>query len=97
MSYKQLLEEILKAIVGNPEKVRITEVLDAMGVLLTVDADKEDLRFIIGKQGAMVNAIRTIIRTVGMKEKANVHISINDSAFVSTSTNTLRQTLKTVQ
>lgn len=93
MNYKALLEATLKSVVEKPDSIKIKESIDNMGVLLTVDAAKEDLKFIIGKKGSMINAIRIIIRTVGMKERATVHIKVNDPSSI----DSLRQGIKDLQ
>jgi len=74
---EQLLEVILKALVDEPDKVKIARKVDEMGVLLTVKVGDEDVGLVIGKKGMLIQAIRTVISTLGMKNKARVHIKLD--------------------
>lgn len=76
MNDKELLEVILKSIVGYPDSVHIDRTTDEMGVLLTVGVDKSDMGIIIGREGNTAKAIRTIIRTLGVKNQARVNVKI---------------------
>lgn len=73
---KSYLEMLLKGIVNFPEAVRVERTVDEMGVLMLVHADPRDMGLIIGKQGTIANAIRVLVRSVGMKTKARVNVKI---------------------
>ena len=75
---KELLENIAKAIVDNPEAIVVTETNDDMGVLLTLDAHKDDMGKIIGRSGNTAKAIRAILHVAGMTENARVSLKINE-------------------
>lgn len=72
------VEHVVKALVDNPDDVKVTRVVDEMGVLLTLDINKEDMGKIIGRSGATAKAIRTLLRVVGMKNNARVNLKINE-------------------
>jgi len=74
------LENLLKSIVDYPDDVKVTKTIDEMGVLLTVDVNRDDMRQVIGKSGATANAIRTILRIVGRKDNARVNMKVNEPA-----------------
>ena len=74
----EFVEYIVKNLVDNPDKVHIDRKVDEMGVLITVDVDREDMGKIIGRAGATAKAIRTILRVVGMKNNARVNLKINE-------------------
>ena len=74
----QFLEYVVKALVDNPEAVSIVRSVDEMGVLLTLTVDKEDMGKIIGKDGNIAKAIRTLLRVVGMKHNARVNLKVNE-------------------
>lgn len=74
----QFLEMLIKALVDNPEEVRINRTVDEMGVLLTLDLNKEDMGKVIGRSGNTAKAIRTLLRVVGMKNNARVNLKINE-------------------
>ena len=75
---QQFLETVVKALVDNPDAVRINRTVDEMGVLLTLDVHADDMGKIIGRDGNTAKAIRTILRVVGMKNNARVNLKINE-------------------
>ena len=75
---KQFLEFLVKALVDNPESVKINRTVDEMGVLLTLDVHADDMGKIIGRSGNTAKAIRTLLRVVGMKHDARVNLKINE-------------------
>lgn len=77
---KELLETILKALVNNPNAVSVERTVDELGVLLTVTLDPADMGLIIGKAGSTINAIRTIVKSYGMREKKRVNVKLNEPA-----------------
>lgn len=74
----KLLEVIAKSLVDNTDAVKITSTTDDMGVLLSLDVDREDMGKIIGKSGNTAKAIRTLLRVTGMKDSARVSLKINE-------------------
>ena len=75
---QEFLEFVVKALVDNPDDVKINRVVDEMGVLLTLDVHKDDMGKIIGRTGNTAKAIRTLLRVVGMKNDARVNLKINE-------------------
>jgi uncharacterized protein len=76
-SDQKFLETIIKMLVTEPKKVKVERMVNERGVLLTVDVAQEDLGTIIGKQGANIDAIRQMVRIIGMKNKAFVSVKLN--------------------
>lgn len=74
----QFLDTTVKALVDNPDSVKITREVDEMGVLLTLEVSPDDMGKIIGRQGNTAKAIRTLLRIVGMKNNARVNLKINE-------------------
>ena len=72
------LEFVVKSLVDNPEEVKVVRTVDEMGVLLTLDVNRDDMGKVIGKDGATAKALRTILRVVGMKYNARVNLKINE-------------------
>ncbi|MCI0597548.1 KH domain-containing protein [Candidatus Parcubacteria bacterium] len=72
------LEYVVKALVDNPEAVVIVRTVDEMGVLLTLTVSAEDMGKIIGRDGNIAKAIRTLLRVVGMKHNARVNLKVNE-------------------
>ncbi len=75
---QQFLEYVVKALVDNPDDVKITRTVDEMGVLLTLKVHKDDMGKVIGRAGATAKAIRTVLRVVGMKNDARVNLKIEE-------------------
>ncbi len=74
----QFLDYVIKALVENPDAVKIVRTVDEMGVLLTLVVDPADMGKIIGRDGNTAKAIRTLLRVVGMKNNARVNLKINE-------------------
>lgn len=75
---QQFLEYVVKALVDNPDEVKINRTVDEMGVLLTLSVNKDDMGKVIGRSGATAKAIRTVLRVVGMKNDARVNLKIEE-------------------
>ena len=74
----QFLEYVVKALVDNPDDVAIVRSVDEMGVLLTLTVNAADMGKIIGRDGNIAKAIRTLLRVVGMKHNARVNLKVNE-------------------
>ena len=77
-SDKEFLEYLVKSLVDSPKAVKVSRVVDEMGVLLTLDIAPEDMGKVIGRMGNTAKAIRTLLRVVGMKNNARVNLKINE-------------------
>jgi len=75
---QEFLEFVVKALVDNPDDVKVVRTVDEMGVLLTLDVHAEDMGKIIGRSGNTAKAIRTLLRVVGMKNNSRVNLKINE-------------------
>jgi predicted RNA-binding protein YlqC (UPF0109 family) len=73
---KDLIEFIVKAIVNKPDAVVITEEQSDGGVLLKLQVDSEDMGRVIGKQGRVVQAMRTLLRVIAAKEGTRVELVV---------------------
>ncbi|MCD6421803.1 KH domain-containing protein [bacterium] len=75
---QEFVEYVVKAIVDHPEDVQTERTVDEMGVLITLKVNPEDVGKVIGKRGATINAIRTILRVLGMKNRARVNLKLEE-------------------
>lgn len=66
---KDLIEYIAKALVDNPEQVKVTEIVGERTSVIELAVAKEDLGKIIGKQGRTARALRTILTAASTKLK----------------------------
>ena len=74
----EFLGNIIRQIVNNPEKVKIDQETDRQGVKLTVAVDPKDMGKIIGSQGRMATAIRTIMHAYGGQNDAKISVLIEE-------------------
>lgn len=75
---KDVLELIVKNLVNNPDSVQITEETTDYSIELKVKVAKEDMGKVIGKQGRIAKAIRTVIKSLAAAEKKKVDIEFLD-------------------
>jgi len=75
---QEFLVYVVKALVDEPEAVKVERKVDEMGVLMTLDVAPADMGKIIGRSGNTAKAIRTLLRVVGMKNNARVNLKINE-------------------
>ncbi|PIR02502.1 MAG: RNA-binding protein [Candidatus Nealsonbacteria bacterium CG_4_9_14_3_um_filter_35_11] len=75
---QEFLEYIIKAIVDNPEDVKVERRVDEMGVLLSARVNPEDMGQLVGREGSTARAIRSLVRIVGLKNHARVNLKIEE-------------------
>ncbi len=75
---KDILEVIIKNLVDKPEEVQVTEKNDEKGVCYEVKVSKDDMGKVIGKQGKMAKAIRSIVKALAAKEHRRVSVEFID-------------------
>jgi predicted RNA-binding protein YlqC (UPF0109 family) len=74
---KELVEYIAKSLVNAPEAVVVTEETDAEnGIILKLKVADEDKGRVIGKQGRIAQAIRTLIRVKAAKAGTKASLEI---------------------
>ncbi len=77
---KDLIEYIAKCLVDKPEEVRVTEVMSEEWVTLRLEVAPDDMGKVIGKQGRIARAIRTLLKVVAVKEGTRVALEIGNDA-----------------
>ncbi len=73
---KDLLEYIIKAIVAEPDAVKITEENSDEGLLIKLEVAPDDKGRVIGRQGRVAQALRTLLRVKAAKEETRVRLEI---------------------
>lgn len=74
-----LVEIIAKALVDNPEKVIVTKASDSNGAdgdVIMLQVASGDMGKVIGKQGRIAKALRTVVKAAGVKDNKNVTVEI---------------------
>ena len=75
---KDILEVIIKNLVDNSDEVTITERVEEKSICYEVRVAKNDMGKVIGKQGKMAKAIRTIMKALATKEGKKVNVEFID-------------------
>jgi len=73
---KELLEVIAKSLVDNPEMVEVNEVSGEQSIILELKVAQDDMGKVIGKQGRIAKAIRTVVKACAIKENKRVVVEI---------------------
>ncbi len=73
---KQLLEHIAKALVDEPEQVDVQQVESDRLIILELRVAENDMGKVIGKQGRIAKAIRTVVNAAAVKEHKKVVVEI---------------------
>ena len=75
---KDLIKQIVQAIVDNPEQIKVTEIEGRHTSVLELKVAKEDMGKVIGKKGKTAQAMRTILSSVSGKVKKRTVLEILD-------------------
>jgi len=73
---KDLLETIVKALVDNPSEISVREIQGEKSTILELKVHEDDVGKVIGKQGRIINALRTILRSAAVKEGKIVQLEL---------------------
>lgn len=73
---KDLVELLTKALVDNPEEVDIKETIGESIIILEIKVGQEDIGKVIGKEGRIANAIRTVVKAAAAKQGKKVTVEI---------------------
>ena len=73
---RELVEVIAKALVDHPEEVVVTEKTEGKTLVLEVKVADSDMGKVIGKQGRIAKAIRSVVKAAAAKEDKKVIVDI---------------------
>ena len=73
---KELVEVIAKALVDNPDEVVVTESMKGEDKLIELKVAPADMGKVIGKQGRIAKAIRSVVKAAASKEDRKVIVEI---------------------
>ncbi len=74
----ELLEYLARRLVDDPDAVRVETVEDAEAVVLRLHVAAEDVGKVIGRQGRIARALRTVVRASAARERRRVLLEIVD-------------------
>ena len=73
---KELVEYIARSLVDNPDQVDVTQVEGEQSLILELRVAPEDMGKVIGKQGRIAKAIRTVVNAAAVRENKRVMVEI---------------------
>ncbi len=73
---KAMLEIIIQGLVDDPDSVSVDEVDGSDGVVFEVTVAENDLGKVIGKDGRIANALRTVTRSLAVRDNRNATVEI---------------------
>jgi predicted RNA-binding protein YlqC (UPF0109 family) len=77
MKVHELVTMIVRALVDEPERVVVNKLEGERSVIFEVRVAPDDLGKVIGKGGRIANALRTLVRAAGSKERKSIWVDIN--------------------
>ena len=75
---KELVEVIAKALVDNPDEVVVSETEKDKVIVVDLKVAQSDMGKVIGKQGRVAKAIRTVVKAAALNENQKVVVEIID-------------------
>ncbi|MBQ6966775.1 MAG: KH domain-containing protein [Lachnospiraceae bacterium] len=73
---KEVVEVIAKALVDNPDEVTVTQTETDSEINVELKVAQSDMGKVIGKQGRIAKAIRSVVKAASSKEKRKVNVDI---------------------
>lgn len=73
-----LVEYLAKALVDNPDEVRVQEFEDGDRIVVRLDVAESDWGKVIGKGGRIASAMRSLVKVAAVKEDVRVSLEIGD-------------------
>ena len=73
---KDLVEVIAKSLVDHPEEVVVTQTEESNAILVELKVSPSDMGKVIGKQGRIAKAIRSVVKAASSKDNTRVDVEI---------------------
>ena len=73
---KELVEVIAKALVDHPDEVAVTQTENEKAIVIELRVAQMDMGKVIGKQGRIAKAIRSVVKAASSKENQKVDVEI---------------------
>lgn len=73
---KELVEVIAKALVDNPDEVVVTQKGEGRNITIELHVAADDMGKVIGKQGRIAKAIRSVVKAASTKDNKRVDVEI---------------------
>ncbi|MBF8290273.1 MAG: hypothetical protein HW391_1241 [Chloroflexi bacterium] len=76
MAARELVEYVARTLVDDPEAVTVTEVRDEEGLLIELHVAEEDMGKVIGRNGSVAKALRTLLKVTAARDGGSVTLEI---------------------
>jgi uncharacterized protein len=76
MSAKELVEYVARSLVDEPDQVKVTEVEDDEGTVIELHVAEDDMGKVIGRNGSVAKALRTLLKVTAAREGTSVQLEI---------------------
>jgi uncharacterized protein len=73
---KELVEYIARSLVDKPEAVKVTEIETGQMIIYEIQVDEEETGKLIGRQGRIVKAVRSVVRAAGARQGKRVTVEV---------------------
>jgi predicted RNA-binding protein YlqC (UPF0109 family) len=76
VSAKDLVEYVARSLVDDPDAVQVTEVEDDEGTVIELHVAEDDMGKVIGRNGSVAKALRTLLKVTAAREGSSVQLEI---------------------
>ncbi|MBI3751041.1 MAG: KH domain-containing protein [Chloroflexi bacterium] len=76
MAARELVEYVAKTLVDDPGAVQVTEVEDEEGTVIELHVAEDDMGKVIGRNGSVAKALRTLLKVTAAREGSSVTLEI---------------------
>jgi hypothetical protein len=76
MSAKELVEYVARSLVDDPDSVQVTQVEDEEGTVIELHVAEDDMGKVIGRNGSVAKALRTLLKVTAAREGSSVQLEI---------------------
>jgi predicted RNA-binding protein YlqC (UPF0109 family) len=73
---KGLVEYVARALVDNPDKVKVDEVQDGNTTVYELEVDEDDIGKVIGRQGRVVRGLRALVKAAATRKGTRVDLDV---------------------
>ncbi len=73
---KELVEYVVRNLVEHPEQVAVTEVPQGNLTIYEVEVAEDDMGKVIGRQGRMINGLRTLVKAAAVRRNMRVNVEV---------------------
>jgi predicted RNA-binding protein YlqC (UPF0109 family) len=76
MAAKELVEYVARSLVDDPDAVTVTQVEDEEGTVIELHVAEDDMGKVIGRNGSVAKALRTLLKVVGARDGEQFQLEI---------------------